>query len=173
MVEQRSHPKLAATAAAVVAFTVALVSLVSFVGIDQATGAATAVTTSRRHGEATQREAPVPIESALVTRARIKIEEQFRQAQVAQYLAAVAEFYRPKTGVDWDGIAQCETGGNWSMQGSRFSGGVGFYNGTWTGFGGRQFAPNAGMATKAEQIIVAERVYARHGLSGWGCKAYG
>ncbi len=67
---------------------------------------------------------------------------------------------RPKTGVDWDGIAACETGGNWSMQGSTFSGGVGFANSTWSGFGGRQFAANAGQATREQQIVVAERVYA-------------
>lgn len=78
-----------------------------------------------------------------------------------------------RTGVDWDGIAACETAGNWRMQGPRFSGGVGFYNGTWNAFGGRQFAPNAGMATREQQIIVAERVYDEFGLSGWGCRAYG
>ncbi len=78
-----------------------------------------------------------------------------------------------RTGVDWDGIAECETGGNWRMQGPRFSGGVGFYNGTWNAFGGRQFAPNAGMATREQQIVVAERVHDEFGLSGWGCKAYG
>jgi len=77
------------------------------------------------------------------------------------------------TGVNWDGIASCETGGNWSMQGSRFSGGLGFANTTWSSFGGGQFAPNAGQATREQQIVVAERVYARYGLSGWGCRAHG
>ena len=32
---------------------------------------------------------------------------------------------------------------------------------------------NAGQATREEQIVVAERVYAEYGLSGWGCKAHG
>jgi hypothetical protein len=77
------------------------------------------------------------------------------------------------TGVNWDGIANCETGGNWSMQGSRFSGGLGFANTTWSSFGGGQFAANAGQATREQQIVVAERVYARYGLSGWGCRASG
>lgn len=80
---------------------------------------------------------------------------------------------RPVEEVDWDGIAQCETDSNWSMQGPRYSGGVGFYNGTWDSYGGREFASNAGLATKEQQIIVASRVYADHGLSGWGCKEYG
>ncbi len=85
--------------------------------------------------------------------------------------------------VDWDGIAKCETSWDsrnpnkgqawWGMTGSTYSGGLGFYNGTWDSFGGREFASNAGLATREQQIIVAERVYARHGLSGWGCKAYG
>jgi hypothetical protein len=77
------------------------------------------------------------------------------------------------TGVNWDGIARCETGGNWSMQGSRFSGGLGFANSTWSSFGGGQFASNAGQATREQQIVVAERVYARYGLSGWGCRRFG
>lgn len=75
--------------------------------------------------------------------------------------------------VDWESIATCETGGNWGMQGQSFSGGLGFYNGAWTDFGGREFAPNAGQATREQQITVAERIRARHGLSGWGCRAHG
>lgn len=74
---------------------------------------------------------------------------------------------------NWNGIARCETGGNWSMVGASFSGGVGFANTTWNGFGGRQYASKAGYATKDQQIAIAERVYARYGLSGWGCRAYG
>ena len=124
--------------------------------------------------------ARVPLDAAVAARARAQAEQAMRDFQAAQeaqardaYLAAVAEYYRPKTGVNWDGIAQCETAGNWSMHGAKFSGGLGFYNGTWNSFGGRQFASNAGSATREQQIVVAERVYARYGLSGWGCRAYG
>ena len=135
---------------------------------------------SQRRSESAPRAAYVPIEAALVTRARAAAEQKVvaaivaqQQAQLAAFYAAAAEYYRPKTGVNWDGIAQCETASNWQMQGRTFSGGLGFYNGTWTGFGGREFAPNAGMASREQQIVVAERVYARFGLSGWGCRAYG
>jgi hypothetical protein len=115
-----------------------------------------------------------PVEAVLVTHAEtVTRQQQIAAAVAAAQAAAHAEKMRPKTGVNWDGIAECETGGNWSMQGSTFSGGVGFANSTWNGFGGRQFAPNAGQATREEQIVVAERVYARYGLSGWGCKRYG
>ncbi len=69
----------------------------------------------------------------------------------------------------WDRIAACETGGNWSMRGSSYSGGVGFANSTWNAFGGREFATNAGLATREQQIVVAERVRDYGGYSGWGC----
>ncbi len=69
----------------------------------------------------------------------------------------------------WDRMAVCETGGNWAMRGSRFSGGVGFANSTWNAFGGQQFASNAGLATREQQIVVAERVRAAVGFRAWGC----
>jgi hypothetical protein len=122
---------------------------------------------------AARRAAPRPVEGVLTTRAASEAAEQAAAAAAAVEAARRAAELAPKTGVDWDGIARCETGGNWSMQGSSYSGGLGFANSTWTGFGGRQFAPNAGMASREEQIHIAERVYARYGLSGWGCKRYG
>jgi len=78
-------------------------------------------------------------------------------------------YYGTRADPMWDRIAQCETGGNWGMQGPLFSGGLGFYNGTWDAFGGREFASNAGLATREEQIIVAERVRSSVGIGGWGC----
>jgi uncharacterized protein YabE (DUF348 family) len=78
-------------------------------------------------------------------------------------------YFGTKADPMWDRIAQCETGGNWAFQGPIYSGGLGFYNGTWDGWGGREFATNAGLATREEQIIVAERVRASVGISGWGC----
>ncbi len=135
--------------------------------------AGAALKTARPHTRTVAPTARVPLDAAVAARARAAAEKAMRDAQAAQYLAALAEYYRPKTGVNWDGIARCETGGNWSMRGSRYSGGLGFYNGTWSSFGGREFASNAGLATREQQIVVAERVFARHGLSGWGCRAYG
>lgn len=88
--------------------------------------------------------------------------------ELAAQLQAAAQARAADEAV-WDRLAQCETGGNWNMQGSRYSGGLGFYNGTWDSFGGREFASNAGMATREQQITVAERVRARYGYTGWGC----
>ena len=77
--------------------------------------------------------------------------------------------YGTKADPMWDRIAECETGGNWGMRGELYSGGLGFYNGTWDSFGGHDFASNAGLATREEQIIVAERVRSSVGIGGWGC----
>ena len=69
----------------------------------------------------------------------------------------------------WDKIAECETGGNWAAYGPTYQGGLGIFHQTWVGFGGRDFAGNAGNATREEQIIVGERIRKRYGFSAWGC----
>ena len=70
----------------------------------------------------------------------------------------------------WDKIAQCESSGNWSINsGNGYYGGLQFDIRTWIGSGGGAYAPNASLATKAQQIDIANRVYAQRGLSPWGC----
>ncbi|MFC9333295.1 MULTISPECIES: resuscitation-promoting factor [unclassified Arthrobacter] len=70
----------------------------------------------------------------------------------------------------WDKIAQCESGGNWSINsGNGYYGGLQFDIQTWIGAGGGAYAPNASQATKAQQIDIANRVYADRGLQPWGC----
>ena len=70
----------------------------------------------------------------------------------------------------WDKIAQCESGGNWSINsGNGYYGGLQFDVRTWLGSGGGAYAPNAAGATKAQQIDIANRVYAQRGLQPWGC----
>ncbi|MFD5277241.1 transglycosylase family protein [Pseudarthrobacter sp. NPDC058362] len=70
----------------------------------------------------------------------------------------------------WDAIAQCESGGNWSINtGNGYYGGLQFDIQTWIGAGGGAYAPNASLATKAQQIDIANRVYAERGLQPWGC----
>jgi hypothetical protein len=70
----------------------------------------------------------------------------------------------------WDRMAQCETGGNWQhFPYGTWTGGLGIYNQTWLGWGGGEFAPTAGQASKEQQIIVAERIAADVGYSAWGC----
>ncbi|KNH16553.1 transglycosylase [Arthrobacter sp. ZBG10] len=70
----------------------------------------------------------------------------------------------------WDRIAQCESTGNWSINsGNGYYGGLQFDVRTWIGSGGGAYAPNASLATKAQQIDIANRVYAQRGLQPWGC----
>ncbi|KQQ82615.1 transglycosylase [Arthrobacter sp. Leaf137] len=70
----------------------------------------------------------------------------------------------------WDKIAQCESTGNWSINsGNGYYGGLQFDIRTWIGAGGGAYAPNASLATKAQQIDIANRVYAQRGLQPWGC----
>ena len=70
----------------------------------------------------------------------------------------------------WDSIAQCESGGNWSINtGNGYYGGLQFLTSTWLSSGGGDFAPRADLASRAEQITVANRLYAKAGTSPWGC----
>src|SRR5262245_61486657 len=69
---------------------------------------------------------------------------------------------------EWDRVASCESGGNWAINtGNGYQGGLQFSPGTWSGHGGREFAPSAHLATKEEQIAVAERVLATQGKGAW------
>jgi len=70
----------------------------------------------------------------------------------------------------WDSIAQCESGGNWSINtGNGYYGGLQFLTSTWLSNGGGDFAPRADLASRAEQITVANRLFAKVGSSPWGC----
>jgi uncharacterized protein YabE (DUF348 family) len=72
----------------------------------------------------------------------------------------------------WDELAQCESGGRWDTvdpNPNGYDGGLGIYRGTWRAFGGTEFAPNAGLATREQQITVAERIYSKLGFDPWGC----
>ncbi len=70
----------------------------------------------------------------------------------------------------WDRIAQCESTGRWNINtGNGYYGGLQFDIRTWLSVGGADFAPRADLATRAEQITVANRLYAQRGLQPWGC----
>ena len=70
--------------------------------------------------------------------------------------------------VNWDAIAACESGGNWSINtGNGYQGGIQFSPSTWLGHGGGEFASGAHLATKDQQIQVAERVLNTQGIGAW------
>lgn len=67
--------------------------------------------------------------------------------------------------VNWDAIAQCESGGNWSTNtGNGAYGGLQFKQATWSSNGG---VGNPATASRAEQIRVAENVLRTQGLKAW------
>lgn len=66
---------------------------------------------------------------------------------------------------NWDGVAQCESGGNWGINtGNGYYGGLQFSQSTWAANGG---AGSANNASKEEQIRVAENVLATQGPGAW------
>ncbi|MGW0515841.1 transglycosylase family protein [Crossiella sp. NPDC003009] len=68
--------------------------------------------------------------------------------------------------VDWDRIAQCESGRNWSTNtGNGYYGGLQFNPGTWRSNGG---TGRADQASREEQIRVAENVLRSQGIGAWG-----
>ena len=72
---------------------------------------------------------------------------------------------------EWERVAMCEEGGDWSSDGGRFSGGLGITRTNWDAYGGEQYAPEGAMATEDQQIMVAERIESsppdQYGCHGW------
>lgn len=70
----------------------------------------------------------------------------------------------------WDRIARCESGGNWKINtGNGYYGGLQFNLASWRSNGGRDFAAYPHQASRAEQITVANRYYAKAGTRPWSC----
>lgn len=68
----------------------------------------------------------------------------------------------------WDIIAKCESGGNWSINtGNGYYGGLQFNLATWKSMKGTDFAAYPHQATRAQQITVANRLYAVYGYAPW------
>ncbi|WP_327109733.1 transglycosylase family protein [Nocardia sp. NBC_01730] len=66
---------------------------------------------------------------------------------------------------NWDGVAQCESGGNWGINtGNGYYGGLQFSQSTWAANGGHG---SAHTASKDEQIRVAENVLDTQGPGAW------
>lgn len=65
----------------------------------------------------------------------------------------------------WDRLAQCESGGNWSINtGNGYYGGLQFSAGSWRGVGG---SGTANQASREEQIARAQQLQAKQGWGAW------
>src|SRR3954451_19799036 len=73
-----------------------------------------------------------------------------------------------KSSVNWDAVARCESGGNWSINtGNGYYGGLQFSRSTWTANGGGKYASTANKASRSEQIKIAEKVLDGQGIGAW------
>ena len=77
------------------------------------------------------------------------------------------------TGRTWDRLAACESGGNWHINtGNGYYGGLQFSDGTWDAYGGGRYASRADLASREEQIAIAEKVLRGSGWGAWpACSA--
>ena len=68
----------------------------------------------------------------------------------------------------WDRLAECESNGTWDINtGNGFYGGLQFTQQTWAGFGGTQYAARADLATREQQIAIAQKTLAVQGPGAW------
>ncbi|WP_189208619.1 MULTISPECIES: LysM peptidoglycan-binding domain-containing protein [Actinokineospora] len=80
-------------------------------------------------------------------------------------MAVAASPASADSSVNWDAIAQCESGGDWNINtGNGYYGGLQFLPSTWRAHGG-QGMPH--QASREQQIAVAERVLQTQGIGAW------
>jgi len=111
--------------------------------------------------------------NAEVERRRLRIAAQQEGSKADEVAGEHTASTRPSYsgGVNWDAIAECESGGDWHINtGNGYYGGLQFAQSTWEANGGLAYAPRADLATREQQIAVASRL----SLSAWPhCGAYG
>ncbi|MER5491444.1 transglycosylase family protein [Streptomyces sp. NPDC002490] len=68
----------------------------------------------------------------------------------------------------WNKVAACESTNDWNANtGNGYFGGLQFTQSTWEEYGGRAYAPRADLATRDQQVAVAERVLKGQGPGAW------
>jgi murein DD-endopeptidase MepM/ murein hydrolase activator NlpD len=68
----------------------------------------------------------------------------------------------------WNKVAACESTNDWNINtGNGYYGGLQFSQSTWKAFGGTAYAPRADLATKDQQIAIAEKVLDGQGPGAW------
>ncbi|MET9682803.1 peptidoglycan DD-metalloendopeptidase family protein [Streptomyces coeruleorubidus] len=68
----------------------------------------------------------------------------------------------------WNKVAACESSNDWNINtGNGFYGGLQFTQSTWEAYGGRAYAARADLASKDQQIAVAEKVLDGQGPGAW------
>ncbi|WP_435857018.1 transglycosylase family protein [Streptomyces toyocaensis] len=71
-------------------------------------------------------------------------------------------------GLNWDRVAECESGGSWSQNsGNGYYGGLQLTQEDWEKYGGLDFASSPDQASRGQQIAVAEKILADQGVGAW------
>lgn len=81
----------------------------------------------------------------------------------------------------WDALADCESSGDWAINtGNGYYGGLQFGQPTWVDYGGLEYAARADLATREQQIAIAEKTLQGQGWNAWpvcstkaGVRGYG
>ncbi|GAB7108901.1 resuscitation-promoting factor protein RpfC [Streptomyces phaeofaciens JCM 4814] len=72
-------------------------------------------------------------------------------------------------GTVWDKVAQCESGGSWSAdKGDGEYGGLSLTQDDWETYGGLDYADSPDLASRNQQIAVAQKLLAAEGVGAWG-----
>ncbi|WP_405557715.1 LysM peptidoglycan-binding domain-containing protein [Streptomyces canus] len=72
------------------------------------------------------------------------------------------------TGTTWDRVAECESGSSWSANdGNGYYGGLQMSQENWEKYGGLEYAKTADLASRNQQIAVAEKLLADQGIAAW------
>lgn len=104
-------------------------------------------------------QAPAPTPAPVKRRAPAQQTVQPRAIRATPPAAAVS------SGSVWDRLAQCESGGNWSINtGNGYYGGLQFSLSSWRGVGGAGYPHQA---SREEQIYRATLLQARQGWGAW------
>ncbi|MFE8938565.1 peptidoglycan DD-metalloendopeptidase family protein [Streptomyces sp. NPDC007872] len=68
----------------------------------------------------------------------------------------------------WEKVAACESSSNWHVNtGNGYFGGLQFTQSTWEEYGGTHYAPRADLASRDQQVLIAERVLKGQGPGAW------
>lgn len=68
----------------------------------------------------------------------------------------------------WEKVAACESTGDWHINnGNGYFGGLQFTRSTWAAYGGAEYAPRADLASRDQQIAIAEKVLKGQGPGAW------
>jgi hypothetical protein len=87
-----------------------------------------------------------------------------------RYLVRTGELHAPTQSPPniWDSLAQCESNGRWSIaSGNGYYGGIQIDQVAWRRYGGPSFASNAALASRAQQILIGQRILATQGPAAW------